>query len=529
MSPDLINRAMAETAALTPEAPAFRVPGGGLDYATIAVRAARLARVLGEAGVGRGDRVGLYFDKSLESAVALFGVMQAGAAYVPLDPAAPPSRTAAVLAQCGARVLVTHPARRRALPAVLTEAAIDVVVGLDALAEPGGATLIGWDEVDRAPEAPGTAPGASELDLAYVIFTSGSTGVPKGIMHTHRSGMAYARMAAQLYGLRADDRLGNLSPLHFDMSTFDYFCGPMIGACTVIVPEGYTKLPASLAELAEETRLTVWYSVPFALTQMLLHGAMEARDLSAIRWVLFGGEPFVPKHLAALTRALPRARFSNVYGPAEVNQCTYHHLEGAWHERDGQPPIGRACPNADLAVVGEDDRPVRRGETGELIVRSPTVMRGYWQRPELNARVFLDRPGAGGVADRWLRTGDLAVEDGDGLLHFVGRKDRQIKTRGYRVDLDEVEAALAAHAAVEEAAAFPVARGDGLTLIEAAITPRRGSAVAEADIAAFAAGRLPGYARPARIDVRAEFPRTTSGKIDRRRLGLEAAEAPAAV
>lgn len=168
------------------------------------------------------------------------------------------------------------------------------------------------------------------------------------------------------------------------------------------------------------------------------------------------------------------------------------------------------------------------GRTGELIVRSPTVMRGYWQRPELNARVFLDRPGAGGVADRWLRTGDLALEGADGLLRFVGRKDRQIKTRGYRVDLDEVEAALAAHAAVEEAAAYPVARGDGLTLIEAAVTPHHGSRAAEQEIAAFAAARLPGYARPVRIFVRSEFPRTTSGKIDRRRLGLEAAEAPVA-
>jgi len=525
MSPELIHRAMVRSAERSPEAPAFHIPGGSLDYATLASRASRLAGVLREIGVVRGDRIGIYVDKSLESAVALFGVMQAGAAYVPLDPAAPAARTGTVLKQCGARVLITHPARRRSVPGVLAEADVDAVIGLDAPADGTPApTLVSWADVLQGPEAPVLAAGASELDLAYVIFTSGSTGTPKGIMHTHQSGMAYARMAAELYGLRPQDRLGNLSPLHFDMSTFDYFCGPLAGACTVVVPEGYTKLPASLSELAEEARLTIWYSVPFALTQMLLHGAMEERDLSAIRWVLFGGEPFVPKHLAALTRLLPGARFSNVYGPAEVNQCTYHHLDGPWDEADGQPPIGQACPNADLAVVDETDRPVSAGTAGELIVRAPTMMRGYWQRPELNGRVFLERPGSGGVADRWLRTGDIAVEGADGALRFVGRKDRQIKTRGYRVDLDEVEATLAAHADVEEAAAFAVSGGEGLTLIEAAVTPRRGRALGDAEIAAFAAERLPGYARPVRIAIRTEFPRTTSGKIDRRRLGLEAAE-----
>jgi acyl-coenzyme A synthetase/AMP-(fatty) acid ligase len=255
---------------------------------------------------------------------------------------------------------------------------------------------------------------------------------------------------------------------------------------------------------------------------MLLHGAIEERDLSAIRWVLFGGEPFVPKHLAALTRALPRARFSNVYGPAEVNQCTYWHLPGPWREQDGQPPIGRACPNADLAVLDEDDQPVAQGEAGELVVRAPTMMRGYWERSDLNARVFLRRPGAGGVEDVWLRTGDLAVERADGLLRFLGRKDRQVKTRGYRVELDEIEEALAAHPAVEASAAFPVEREEGLTLIEAAVTLRQGGITGQA-LTAFLASRLPPYAVPARIEVVAEFPRTTSGKIDRRRLSAAAA------
>lgn len=506
-TPGLIHRAMEASAARSPDAPAFSFDGERLSYGDLAERAARLAGTLQAAGVRRGDRVALLFEKSLESAVALFAVLRAGAAYVPLDPAAAPARNAAVLRRCGARVAITRGAQSRAVDA-LAEA--EVVIGPDAA--PEGVETIPWSQALAGPEGDASP---SELDLAYIIFTSGSTGEPKGIMHSHQSGMAYARMAATLYGLRSDDVLGSLSPLHFDMSTFDYFCGPLAGACTSIVPEPHLRLPASLAELAASERFTIWYSVPWALSRMLLHGEMAAHDLSAIRWVLFGGEPFTPGHLAALTRALPQARFSNVYGPAEVNQCTFHHLPGEWREADGQPPIGRAVPNADCRVVDEAGR---EASHGELIVRAPTMMRGYWERPELNADVFTRLPGPGGVEETWLRTGDLAEVGPDGLLRFAGRRDRMIKTRGHRVELDEVEAALSAHPAVDEAAAWASDEGEGLVVIAAACTLRRGMQATPEEIAAAAAARLPAYARPARITLPTSFPRTTSGKIDRRRL-----------
>ena len=166
-----------------------------------------------------------------------------------------------------------------------------------------------------------------EQDLAYILYTSGSTGDPKGIMHTHRSALAFARWAADEYGLRPADRLSNHAPLHFDLSTFDLFAGALAGATTVIIPEAVTRFPASVSKLMQDERISVWYSVPFALTQMLLRGNIGARDLTDLRWLLFAGEVFPTKYLRQLMAALPHVRFSNLYGPTETNVCTYYHVE----------------------------------------------------------------------------------------------------------------------------------------------------------------------------------------------------------
>ena len=523
MFPDLLHTATFDSASRLGDRVVFAVPGQSITYETLAERAARLATVLIAHGVRRGDRVGVYFQKSIESAVAIYAVMQAGAAYIPLDPAAPTERTRSVLQQCGAKVLVSHDAQKAKLTDILP-AGLAVVIGPSGLEHPEVATVT-WSDAMSADPAPASVAGASEMDLAYIIFTSGSTGQPKGIMHTHQSGRAYSKMAGALYDVGSHDRLASFSPLHFDMSTFDYFCGPQHGATTMIVPDPYTKLPASMSELVQEEALTIWYSVPFALTQMLLYGAMDEHDLSTLRWIIFAGESFAPKHLAALTERLPNARFSNAYGPAESNVCTYYHLPARWREADGQPPIGVACPNNDVLVVDEANDPSPDGEMGELLVRSPTTMRGYWDRPDLNKRVFAARPGAGGVDDIWLRTGDIVSRRSDGLLAFHGRADRQVKVRGYRVELDEIEDILSSHTDVEEASAYPVKLDETVTVIHATITVRSKTRLSSDSISEYVTTRLPGYARPSQFDIVDTFPRTSSGKIDWKALSIAAEKA----
>lgn len=513
----LLTHLIETAAGRWPDKEAFRCEGQGLTYAELVERSHRLAQRLIAAGVKRGDRVGIYLPKSLESAIALYGIMAAGAAYVPLDPLLPPARLAYIIRDCGLRHLISAPTQRKSLGKLAESGAeLDGIIGL-----PGGDELpwpvIPWAEVHQAP-AHRPEVGLMEQDMAYLMVTSGSTGEPKAMIHTHASGLSYARLAAEVYDLDAADRLSNFPPLHFDQSTFDYFSGPLAGATTVIIPEAYTKFPASLSQLMADERLTVWYSVPFALTQLLLRGVLAERDLSALRWVLFGGEPFPPKHLRALMKLWPQARFSNVYGPAEVNQCTFYHVPPLADDDDEPLPIGQIWPNAEGLVLDEADQVLPPGQVGELVVRTPTMMRGYWRRPDLNERAFFYRPQPGGQPDRFYRTGDLVQVAADGHYRFLGRKDRQIKSRGYRVELDEVEAALLAHPAIEEAAVFPGPQVDGTPQIQAAVIAKNGAAVTPAALTQHLAGLLPRYALPALIELATDFPRTSSGKIDRRAL-----------
>jgi len=519
----LLTHALEHWAGETPDHPAFRFNGNSLDYAGLWRSAGRLARVLIDNGVRRGNRVGIYMNKCLQTPVAVYGIMRAGAAFVPLDANAPAARLRHMISHCGIRVLVTHPPKAKDIHGLLDGSnGLDCVIGTD---DPGNGAIrmISWDEVDSVPENPPDA-AVMEQDLAYIMYTSGSTGLPKGIMHTHYSGLSYARLAARTYGLNRDDRLGNHSPLHFDMSTLDYFAGPLVGATTVIIPEAYTKLPASLSQLVEDEKLTIWYSVPFALIQLLLRGVLDQRDTRSIRWVLFGGEPFPPKYLYALMELWPQARFSNVYGPAEVNQCTYYHVTGPAADRDRAIPIGYVWDNVEELIVDDDDRPVADGEAGELLIRAPTMMRGYWEAPELNAEAFYKRPVTSDICDHFYRTGDVVQLNSEGLLEFLGRKDRQVKIRGYRVELDEIENALASHSQVEESGVYVIPGEDESLQIEAAVIIRDGGATGTDELRAFAAERLPLYALPARILIHTTFPRTTSGKVDRRALRALALE-----
>lgn len=518
----LLFHAIDQAAEAFPQHEAVRVGSHSLSYQELAERSNQLAHTLIGQGVGRGDRVGIYLNKSLESVVSVYGIMKAGAAYVPLDPFAPVARLSYVIRDCGIRHLLTNGEKTDPLQQLGAEPiGLTHVIGVPTLNTPALQTLT-WDEVYQAPLRSQPNLALTEQDLAYILYTSGSTGVPKGIMHTHRSGLSFAEWATAEYGLRREDRLSNHAPLHFDLSTFDLFAGAIAGATLVVIPEAYTKLPASLAKLMADERISVWYSVPFALIQLLTHGKLGTRDLSALRWVLFAGEPFPTKHLRQVMAQIPHARWSNLYGPTETNVCTYYHVPTLPDGSDEPLPIGRPCGNVEDLVVNADDQPVTPGEVGELLIRGGVVMRGYWGQPDKTRRGFFRRPVFDQFEDVFYRTGDLVQLLSDGNYKYLGRKDRQIKTRGYRVELDEIEVVLLAHVGVEEAAVYPVPDGAGSNLIEAAVIPKAGAEVSAAQLVEHLAQRLPPYAIPAKLNLTADFPRTSTGKIDRRELQAQA-------
>lgn len=519
----LLPQAVTQSAESFPDRPAVRFSGNTLTYAELEARTNQLARALVESGLGRGERVGIFMNKGLESAVAIYGIMKAGGAYVPLDPFAPVGRIGFVIRDCGIRHLVSKDHKAAAIQEILAgETTLQHLIGVD-LEDRRGTNLISWEDVSRLPSGP-LKHNLTEQDLAYILYTSGSTGAPKGIMHTHRSGLSFAEWAAATYGLTYQDRLSNHAPLHFDLSTFDYFSAAIAGAATVIIPEALTKFPANLSRLIEDERISVWYSVPFALIQLMQRGGLESRDLATLRWILFAGEVFPTKHLRELVKMLPHVRFSNLYGPTETNVCTYYHVQNLPEDSDETIPIGKPCANVEDLVVDADGRPVAPGEVGELLIRGGVVMKGYWGQPEKTANGFYRRPALGDFDDVFYRTGDLVQLDAQGDYRYFGRRDRQIKTRGYRVELDEIEVALLSHEGVHEAAVYPIPDGQGSNLIEAAVIFKQGYELTESDLVGHIGKRLPPYAIPVRIDIVDDFPRTSTGKINRRELQSAAIE-----
>lgn len=509
----LIHSPVTHFARTTPEHAAFSFKGTELSYGELDAASNRLANALLENGLQPGGRVGIYMHKALELGVAIYGALKAGGIFVPLDPFMPTERLQFIVDDCNIEHIVSADAKSKDL-AELSGSFTGWVYGVEADI---GLQTLSWEQIGDRPDA---APGVwiVDQDLAYIMYTSGSTGQPKGMMHSHHGSISYARWGAQHVGLTAADRVASHAPLHFDLSIFDFFSTSQSGATVVLVPEPVTKFAASWTEYIEQERISVVFTVPFTLIEMLQRGVMDQRDLSSLRWVLFGGEPFPPKHLRALMKVVPNVRFTNVYGPAEAPSCTCYDLPPYPEPFDEPVPIGTVSVNSEDLIIDEDDRECSIGEQGELCIRSSTLTKGYWNRPDLNERVYHYRESFGPFPDVYFRTGDLVVRHEDGLLRFLGRKDRMVKTRGHRVELDEVEAALATHAEVSEAAAFVVPDDLGSKAILAAVKVRDSGVAEAAELLQHARTKLPGYAVPQKLFVVDEFPRTSSGKIDRKEI-----------
>jgi len=465
---------LRESAARDPGRPAVIAPEETLSYGELDARSDALARTLAAAGVGPGERVGIDLDKSAQAIVGMFGALRTGAAYVPIDPRSPPKRAAFIVDDCRLRALLTTRARFQSLSLEIQKQPACVLLA-DA----------GWEAVFQEgisrPEGPS--------DLAYILYTSGSTGTPKGVMLGHGAALAFVQWARSRFALEPDDRLANHAPLHFDLSVLDIFGAIAAGASVALVPPAVSVFPRSLADWIESRAISVWYSVPSALTQLALRGGLERHRLERLRLVLFAGEVFPLRHLRRLMELAPRAGYHNLYGPTETNVCTAYEVPGL-PAPDGAPlPIGRACCGDEVFL--DDD---------ELCVRGPTLMHGYWGR---EAR----RP-----ADAY-RTGDLARLDTSGEWHYIGRRDAQVKSRGYRIELGEVEAALLRHPEVLEAAVIALPHEEFGCILRAAVALRSPAGVAA--LAAFCAERLPAYMVPAEFDLRDALPRTPNGKVDR--------------
>jgi amino acid adenylation domain-containing protein len=510
----LLQQLLRDGAQRHPEAPAVRARGRSLTYGELEARSSQLAHLLRDRGVARGDRVGLFFPKAVESVVAMLGVLKAGAAYVPLDPHAPAQRVAGIAADCGLRALVTTGERLATLP----PAALACAVLVSGSAADDAA--VAWSALDAFPAS--APPEASiETDLAYILYTSGSTGRPKGVMLTHRNALTFVDWCAATFAIRPEDHLSNHAPLHFDLSVFDVYNALEAGAAVTLIHEEVALFPQRLAALIETQGITVWYSVPSALVYLLQHGDLGARDLDRLRLVLFAGEVFPMKYLRQLADVLPRTELYNLYGPTETNVCTYHRVDRARLGGQERLPIGRACANTETLVLDGEGRPVGAGESGELFVRGPAVTPGYWGDPEKTGRALVPNPLQSWSQERLYRTGDLVILDEHGEYQFLGRRDNQVKSRGYRIELGDVEAALYAHPAVVEAAVIAVRDEEIGSRLRAFVALKEGHGLTAAELQKHCGSLVPRYMVPESVELRPSLPKTSTGKTDRTRLAAE--------
>jgi amino acid adenylation domain-containing protein len=517
---------LSSAARRDPNRDAVRYQGRSLTYAELDAAANGLARTLMEGGVGPGDRVALFLPKGVESVLSAYGVMKAGAAYVPLDPQAPVTRGAVVASDCAVSAVITTTGRLQHLldemRAIGHQPALAVV-----LDDGQGTTEVGIPVATFAEaiaRADRSDPGVDvvDQDLAYILYTSGSTGVPKGVMLTHRNALTFVEWCARAIGIGPEDRVSNHAPMHFDLSVFDLYLAALGGATLVVVPSDQAYFGSALVDLIRDEAITVWYSVPSALV-LVTRTLQGPGELPSLRAVVFAGEVYPTAHLRELRRLVPDATLWNLYGPTETNVITYYRVDELPADDARTIPIGRACGNTDVFAVKEDRTVAGVGEEGELYARGSTVMKGYWNRPEKTAEVLVANPVPNGLPDPVYRTGDLVRLRPDGDYDFLGRRDHQIKSRGYRIELGEIEAALAAHPALSASVALAVPHDEWGKAIVALVVPREGVAVTVGEVKRHVAQRLPRYMVPAEVRVLEGLPRTSTGKVDRQALSRDLA------
>ncbi len=497
-----------------PDKTAVSVPGGGsVTYGELSALSDRLRDRLWQAGVRHGDRVGFRLHKSLDSVVSLFGIMKAGAAYVPVDAESPAPRGAFIMNDCAVKAVITERALAPALTQELSAlGASPRVFAIDPSSDsnlPIESLLDALEALEPAPTVP--TPDVQPDDIAYILYTSGSTGQPKGVVLSHRNAASFIDWVSDTFGPEATDTFSSHAPFHFDLSILDIYVPVKHGARLVLIGEGLGKDPGKLAPVIAAEGITVWYSTPSILSLLADYGKLDRYDYSKLRIVYFAGEVFPIPRFRTLRTFWPHPRYVNLYGPTETNVCTYFEVpaDGSW-EQMATFPIGAMCAPNQGRVVDDDGQTVPYGAEGELVVAGPNVMQGYWNLPEQNARAFFQ----GADGRRWYRTGDIVAEEGGGQYRYLSRRDRMVKRRGYRVELGEIEVGLMKHPDVREAAVVAIAHPEAGVKISAFVSCAAGATLSIIGLKTYSSKNLPPYMIPDTFSVLAALPRTSTDKVD---------------
>lgn len=499
-----VHRVFEQQATLTPN----RVAVTGeraLTYSELNEKANQLARYLQTSGVKPGARIAFCLERSLEAVVSMLAILKTGASYIPVDQSYPAARLSYLIEDSRAEALLCHRAFAARLPGIQTN-----VICLD----------VDWPSVALQDTANPSVKGEA-TDAAYIMYTSGSTGNPKGVVIPHRAVLRLVR-SNSVINFSPDEVFLQLAPLSFDAATFEIW-GPLLnGGRLVLGPAGRVP-PEEIGSLIKTHGITTAW-----LTAALFHlmASEHMNELRPLRQLVAGGDALSAAHVRLVCEELPQLRLINGYGPTENTTFTCCHLITLDSLRAGTVPIGRPIANTRVYILDAERKVVAPGVVGELYAAGDGLALGYLNAPELNAEKFCDHIFETGLSERLYRTGDLARYRSDGVIEFLGRADTQVKVRGYRIELAEIEHALERSPLVRSAvvsvrtdwvaahdtpgdkrlAAYivPAQSGDPIPLLEA--------------VRKHLQERLPEYMQPAAIVVLENLPRTLNGKVDRRAL-----------
>lgn len=518
-APRTLASGFLRSAEVHPDRPALEVAGETYGFADLRERAARIAATLQrETPTADPALTAVFAHRSATAFTGLLGTLMRGHGYVPLNRTLPVARTRTMLQRAGCEALIVDAESARQLPELLGTTSHPLVVllpELDDISDLRQALpahrLLGASDLE--PASAWRPPPVDTSAIAYLLFTSGSTGVPKGVMVAHRNALHYIDALVERYAITERDRFSQTHDLTFDNSILDIFVAWERGACvccpgqrTLMNPGGYIR----------ESRLTVWFSVPSVAMFMRRLGGCKPDSYPDLRWSLFAGEPLPMEIVRAWEQAAPHSTIENLYGPTEttvdVTVYRWNASKSPSACEHGILPIGHPLPDIGVLIADEQLREVAPGEVGELLVSGPQVTLGYWRDPERTAASYVMPPGR---KTRHYRTGDLVrrPREPDGPIVFLGRRDEQIKVRGVRIELGEVECALREVSGVDAVAAL----GWPLTLVGAdGVEAFIGSDEVDAAAVRAALGeRLPGHMVPRRVRGLAQLPLNANGKIDR--------------
>ena len=502
-----VEEFLTDSARRLPAKVALVAGGRRITYAELDAESDRLAAALAHNGIVRGDRVAVFMDNCWEAVVAIFGILKAGGVFSPLNPSTKPDKLAYVLNNCRAAGIVTQ----GKLSALAAEAIAEVPsIKLVMVAGPGGkaeaADFIRFDNALRTDAVVTHQPGIA-LDLAMLVYTSGSTGFPKGVMMTHENVVAAATSITTYLENTQDDIILNVLPISFDYGLYQVLMAVKTGATLVL--EKSFAFPQSILQKAAAEKVTGLPLVPTMAAILLQMKDIKPGALPNLRYITNTAAALPPAHIARLQALFPDTRLYSMYGVTECKRCTYLPPE----ELERRPgSVGIAIPGTEAYVVDEDGRRAGPGQVGELVIRGPHVMKGYWENPQATARALHTGPFPWEMV---LHTGDLFRTDDEGFLYFVARKDDIIKTRGEKVSPKEVENVLYSLPGIQEAAVIGIPDpilGSAVKAVVVASPP----GLTEQDVLRHCAKHLEDFMVPKIVEFRDTLPKTDSGKISRR-------------